>query len=160
MDIEFLMERLEQYILKDSPKLFGNRLVSDEEVRSQLIQLREAIPDEIFHARKIIQEREMILEQASEEAERIKADARVEAERAVSEHRLVDEARREAKRILQEAENEAKGLRADADEYVFDMLSQLQGELTRSLHVVENGLQRLETDRESTLRHREGPSQV
>ena len=153
MDIEFLMERLEQYILEESPKFFGNRLVSDEEVRSQLIQLREAIPDEIFHARKILQEREMILEQAREEAERIKADARVEVERAVSEHRIVDEARREAKRILQQAENEAEGLRADADEYVFDMLSQLQGELTRNLHVVENGLQRLETERETTLQH-------
>ncbi|MFP4393854.1 MAG: hypothetical protein ACLFTI_01210 [Anaerolineales bacterium] len=155
MDIEFLMERLEQYILEESPKFLGSRLVSDEEARSQLIQLREAIPDEIFHARKILQEREMILEQAREEAKRIKADARVEAERAVSEHRIAEEARREAKRILQQAGNEADGLRADADEYVFDMLSQLQGELTRNLHVVENGLQRLEAERETTLRHRE-----
>ncbi len=155
MDIEFLMERLEQYILEESPKLFGNRLVSDEEVRGQLIQLREAIPDEIFHARKILQQRDMVLEQAREEAERIKADARVKAERIVSEHRIAEEARREAKRILQKAENEAGSLRADADEYVFDMLSQLQGELTRNLHVVENGLQRLEAERETTLRHRE-----
>lgn len=155
MDIEFLMERLEQYILEESPKLFGNRFVSGDEVRGQLIQLREAIPDEIFHARKILQEREMILEQAREDAERIKADARVEVARVVSEHRIVDEAHREAKRILQRAEDEAAGLRADADEYVFDMLSQLQGELTRNLYVVENGLQRLETEREATLQRRE-----
>jgi hypothetical protein len=42
-------------------------------------------------------------------------------------------------------------LKREANEYVFDTLSQLQAELTRQLRVVENGLHRLEREREQML---------
>ncbi len=151
MDIVFLLERLEHYAFEECPKFLGNRMINDGELRSRLTQLKQAVPEEIQEAQRIIQQRDAVLAQAQQDAEEIRAQARVEAQKLVAEHVLVKEARQKAQDILRRAEHEADGLRADADEYVFDTLSQLQAELTRSLKVVENGLQKLEVDRERSL---------
>ena len=151
MDIEFLIERLERYILAESPKFLGSRVVNDDEVRSQLTQLREALPEEVRQARDLVQQRDAIVEDAHQQAEKILAQARVEAEELCAEHRLVHEARQKARGITRHAEKEAVTVRSEANEYVFDSLSQLQGELTRLLHVVENGLQQIESEREVAL---------
>ncbi|HNT74140.1 MAG TPA: hypothetical protein PKH77_03865 [Anaerolineae bacterium] len=155
MDIEFLIERLERYILVESPKFFGSRAVNDDEVRNQLTQIRQALPEEVRKAQEIVAQRDTLLSEARGEAERILAAARAESAELATEHRLVHEARQQARGIMRKAEQESVTLRADADEYVFDSLSQLQAELTRILHVVENGLQRLESDRERHLQAKE-----
>ena len=151
MDVEFLIERLERYILEESPKLFGVRAVNEDEVRTHLTQLRAAIPDEVPQAREIIAERDALLNAAHQEAHQIVTAARTKAEQLVTEHRLVQDARQQAEIIAKRAKRDAVVLRSDADEYVFNALSQLQAELNRLLHVVDNGLQKLEADREQTL---------
>lgn len=151
MDVEFLIERLERYILEESPKLFGVRAVNEDEVRTHLTQLRAAIPDEVLQAREIVAERDALLKAAHQEAQQILAAARTKAEQMVSEHRLVQDARQQAEIIAKRAKRDAVVLHSDADEYVFNALSQLQAELNRLLHVVDNGLQKLEADREQTL---------
>ena len=151
MDVEFLIERLERYILEESPKLFGVRAVNEDEVRVHLTQLRAAVPDEVLQAREVIAEREALLNAAHQEAQQILAAARTKAEQLITEHRLVQEARQQAEVIAKRAKRDAVVLRSDADEYVFNALSQLQAELNRLLHIVDNGLQKLETDREQVL---------
>ncbi len=151
MDVEFLIERLERYILEESPKLFGVRAVNEDEVRTHLTQLRAAIPDEIPQAREIVAQRDALLNAAHQEAQQILAAARTKAEQIVAEHRLVQEARQQAEIIAKRAKHDAVVLRSDADEYVFNALSQLQAELNRLLHIVDNGLQKLEADREQAL---------
>ncbi len=151
MDVEFLIERLEHYILEESPKFLGVRAVNEAEVRNHLTQLREAVPDEVQQARKVLLEREAILDAAREEAQRILATAQAKAEQLAAEHRLVQEARQQAETITRRAKHDAEALRADADEYAFNSLSQLQAELNRLLRVVENGLQKLEAEREQRL---------
>ncbi len=151
MDVEFLIERLERYILEESPKLFGVRAVNEDEVRTHLTQLRAAIPDEVPQAREIVAQRDALLNAAHQEAQQVLAAARTKAEQMVTEHRLVQEARQQAEIIAKRAKRDAVVLRSDADEYVFNALSQLQAELNRLLHIVDNGLQKLEADREQTL---------
>ncbi len=152
MDVEFLIERLERYILEESPKFLGVRAVNENEVRTHLTQLREAVPDEVLQARKIVQEREAILEAARQEAQRMITAAHAKAEQLMTEHRLIQDARQQADTIVRRAKHDALALRADANEYVFNSLSQLQAELSRLLRVVENGLQKLEADREQARR--------
>jgi cell division septum initiation protein DivIVA len=154
MDIIFLLERLERFILEESPKFLGNRTVNEEEVKQHLRALREAIPQEISEAKKIIQQHQAILDAAQDEAEQILAEARAEGEKMASDHQFVIDARRQANLIVNNARIEAERLMSDADEYVFDSLSQLQAELNRQIHVVENGLHRLESSRERKLDRR------
>jgi len=155
MDIEFLLRRLEQYILEESPKVFGTRLVNEDAIRSQLAQFREALPEEVQNAREIVQQKESLLDATRREAGQIIAKAQGDVERLAGEHQITQEARHQAQVILQRADREAARLRADADEYVFDALSQLQEEMTRILQVVENGLRKLESEREQDLQGRE-----
>jgi len=151
MDVEFLVERLEHFILEESPKLLGMRTVNEDEVRTHLTQLRAAIPEEVLRAREIVAERDALLNAAHQEAQQILTAARAKAEKLLTEHQLVQEARKQAEVIARRAKRDAIVLRSDADEYVFNSLSQLQAELNRLLHVVDNGLQKLEADREQAL---------
>ncbi len=156
MDIEFLIQRLEQLILKESPKLpFGARAVNEEQAQAQFKQLKESVPEEIRRARETNQQRDAILAQARQEAARILSEAQVEAQHLASEHKITQEARQQAALLRQQTEQECLILRADADEYVFDSLSHLQQELVRLGRIVENGLQKLETDREQRLQSAE-----
>ena len=159
MDLVFLIERLEKYVLEECPKvpLFsGSRAVNEEEARARLGQLREAVPHELTEAARILQERETLLAEADREGQQRIAAAQEEARRLVAEHRIMQEAKQQAAAARQRAEREAETLLADADEYVFDTLSHLQQELSRLLRVVDNGLQKMEADRERRLQLKSG----
>ncbi len=152
MDIEFLVERLEKYLLEESPRLpLGNRAVNEQELRNQLTELRHAVPADIARARELLHQRDAVLAQAQREADQIIAEAEATVQRLVGEHRVMQEAKQQATAMYQQAQTDAYTLRNDADEYVFNALSQLQGELARLQRVVENGLKQLETDRERRL---------
>jgi cell division septum initiation protein DivIVA len=154
VDIDFLIDRFEQYLLEESPKypLSGGRTVNEDEVRNWIAQLRDAIPQEVQRAHTILEQRDELFVEAKAQAQQIIADAEVEAERLTAEHRIVKDAKVKARQIREQAEKDAAALRADADEYVFNALSKLQEELSRSLRVVENGLSKLEVDREARLK--------
>ena len=153
MDIDFRITQLEDFILKDSPKIpfSGNRAINESDARNLLEQLRAALPEELSKAQQLLAQGESVLAQAREEAERIIAAAQEEARQMADEHRVMQEARHQAGIVRQRAHDEAIALRADADEYVFNMLSQLQQELARLQRTVDNGLQKLEADRELRL---------
>lgn len=153
MDIDFRIKQLEDFLLKDSPKIpfSGNRAVNEADARNLLEQLRAALPEELSKAQHLLEQGESVLTQAREEAERIIAAAQEEAQQMAGEHRVMQEARHQAGIVRQRAHDEAIALRADADEYVFNMLSQLQQELARLQRTVDNGLQKLEADRELRL---------
>ncbi len=157
MDIEFLIQRLEKYLLEESPKipLSGSRVINEEEIRAQLARLRETVPKDIARARDIVKQQDALLVQAQQSAAQVIEDAEQEVQRLVGEHRLVQEARQQSAIIRKRAIQEAVSLREDADEYVFNTLSQLQGEMARLQRVVDNGLQKLEADRERRLQDRE-----
>jgi cell division septum initiation protein DivIVA len=155
MDVDFLIDRLERYILEECPRFLGNRMVNEDEIRGHLAQLRQAVPEEVTQARRVVQESDAVVEAAHKRAEHIIEDARDEGVRLASSHQFVVDAQRQARMIVQEARQTSDRLRTDADEYVFNSLSQLQAELTRLLRVVENGLHRLEADHEASLNERE-----
>ncbi|MCJ7549869.1 MAG: hypothetical protein MUQ30_09335 [Anaerolineae bacterium] len=149
MDVDFLIDRLERYVVEECPRFLGNRMVNEDEMRGQLSQLRQAVPEQIEQARRIVQQRDAVVDDARHEADMIIAKAREEGQRMASSHQFVVDAQRQAKIIVQEARQISDRLKTDADDYVFNSLSLLQSELTRQLRVAENGLHRLEADREA-----------
>lgn len=125
MDIEFLIQRLERYILEENTKFLGMRLVNEDEARNLLTQLKEAVPQEVRQARELMEQRNSLLEAAHQEATRITNTAKAEAQKLATDHQITQEARHQAEVILRKAEREASSLRNDADEYVFESLSRL-----------------------------------
>ncbi|NLE44177.1 MAG: ATP synthase F0 subunit B [Chloroflexi bacterium] len=145
MDILHLVDRLEEVVKGSSRLLFGNiRLVDERQIWPLLDQMRISIPDEVRRAERIIREKERVLAQAHEEAERITTLARSEAAQLTAEHSIIQAAETRVAGIRERAEREIQTVRAEADEYAFNTLCNLEQELKRALTVIENGIQALE----------------
>ena len=93
-------------------------------------------------------ERDRIIAQAKEEAGRIIELARLEAEKLTGEHSIAVQAEVLAGTIEARARREADGVQREADEYVMEVLAQLETDLARTLTVVRNGIEKLQLDRQ------------
>ncbi len=150
MDIQHLVDSLEQ-ALNDSTRvpLSAYLIVNEEKVYSLLDQMRVAVPEEIRRANRIEAEKDRILAQAKEEAERIRELARQEASELVKRDAIVNAAQHRAENIVERARRDSEALRQDADVYIVDVLNRLEEDLTRTLQVVHNGMQKVEADQQA-----------
>jgi hypothetical protein len=153
MDIQHLVDRLEQ-ALNESTRvpLSAFIVVNEEKVYSLLDQMRVAVPEEIKRANRIEAEKERILAQAKEEAERIRELARQEANELVKRDAIVNAAQNRAEHIVEKARRDSEALRQDADVYIMEVLNRLEGDLMRTLKVVQNGLQKIQQDQAQAQR--------
>lgn len=149
--------------------LSPNRIFVDGERLARLLdQLRTAIPDEIREAKGVLQQREdilgaaedqanmlaqeaeqglndarqeaeAILNETREKAEQLTEEAEKDAQRRVTTHEIVRRAEERAVKLIEDAQRKADDARADADEYIFDVLSSLENELNRLLAVTRRG---------------------
>jgi hypothetical protein len=147
MDIQHLVDRLEQ-ALNESTRipLSAYLLVNEEKVYSLLDQMRVAVPEEIKRANRVEAEKDRILAQAKEEAERIRELSRQEAGELVKRDAIVNAAQHRAENIIERARRDAEALRQDADVYIVDVLQRLEQDLARTMNVVRNGLEKVQTE--------------
>jgi hypothetical protein len=78
--------------------------------------------------------------QANEEAARIRELAREKSETLVQRDAITQAAQARASSIVEQSRQEADSVRHDADQYVMDVLSDLEDALNRTLMVVRNGI--------------------
>lgn len=150
MDILHLIDRLEALLNEGRHLPLMKGVAIDEQRTWDIIdQMRIAIPEEVKKAKRVNQERDRIIAQAHEEASRIIELAREEASGLVSEHELARTAEGRAATIVERARHEAEAIKADADEYVMQVLSELDINLTKTLSVVRNGLAKLQAERQA-----------
>ena len=149
MDILHLVDRLEREIVQKSTliPLTVYRLVDEEHALELIDQMRISLPDEIKTAKRIYQERDRIIAQANEEASRLVELAQTEAADLVQRDAISGAADRRAETIIERAQRDAQVIKLESDEYVMQVLSELEAHLMRSLTVVQNGLDKLEEDR-------------
>ncbi|RMG86134.1 MAG: hypothetical protein D6712_08215 [Chloroflexi bacterium] len=141
MDIQHLVDRLED-LIDEGRHIFGTRLTMiDEERALEIIdQMRISIPEEIEKAARVLAERERILAQAHEEAARIVQQARQKGEALLDQESSVQAAQARANAIIEKAREDAATIARDADQYVLQVLAQLEQELLKNLSVVRNGI--------------------
>ena len=150
MDILYLIDRLEALLNEGRHLPLTKGVVVDEQRAWDIIdQMRIAIPEEIKKAKRVNQERDRVIAQAHEEAGRIIDLAREEASGLVSDHELTRGAESRAETIVERARRDAEVIKADADDYVMQVLSELDINLTKTLSVVRNGLAKLQAERQA-----------
>ena len=150
MYIQHLVDRLEQ-ALNESFRfpMSAYLFVNEDRVFNIIDQMRVAIPEEVKKANRIEAEKDRILAQAKEEAERIRELAKQEAAELVRRDAVTLSSQQRADNILERARREAEALRHDADAYVVEVLINLEEDLLRSLSVVRNGLNKVQTEPET-----------
>lgn len=148
MDILHLVDRLEQLVNEGRRLPLSNKVMVDEQKIWDLIdQMRIAIPEEVKKAKRTNQERDRIIAQAHEEAARLVDLKREEAAALVSEHDLTKAAELRAATIVERAQRDVESLRADADEYVLQVLGDMAARLEGALNEARNGIARVKSPR-------------
>ena len=141
-EIAVLLDQLESK-LKAAKRLPGD-------VMPIIDQIRGALEDEARAEGQLAAERDRTIALARQEAESIVAKASEEAQRLAAEQAIVQAAKAQAQAMQQEASAQADGIRSGADEYAFEVLCQLEQELSRTLTVIANGLRTLQDKRAGT----------
>jgi len=152
MDILHLVDRLEALITQSHLiPLTVYRLVDEDRALELIDQMRISIPDEVKKAKRIHQERDRIVAQAHEESSRLVALGQEEAAELVKRDVITAAAERRVQTIIERAQREALTIKMDSDEYVTQVLSELEASLMRSLTVARNGLAKLEMERQEIV---------
>ncbi len=147
MDILQLIDRLEELFNDAKAVPFTHNVVVDEDKMLELIdQMRIAIPEEVKKAQQIVAQRDRVMAQAQEESNRTLQLAREKADQLAQKDIITQEAQRRAEQILAQARAEAEGIRAEADNYVLDILMQLQDQVAKMSNQVNNGIRVLQED--------------
>ena len=141
MDIQHLVDRLEDLIDEGRHLPFSKFTMIDEERALEIIdQMRISIPEEIEKASRILAQRDRVLAQANEEAARLLQQARAKGEELLTEDVNVQSAQNMAANIIAQANQEVERIKADADQYVLNVLSKLEQSLQGNLNTVRNGI--------------------
>lgn len=177
MDILRLLDNLSETI--ERPKQLGPmtwRLDRDE-VAMQISKIRASLPTELKQAVQTVRETDRIidsaredaqvtLENAKREAERVMAEAHKEAEklieqaraqqeRMINESELMKLAKAQSEEIRNSADREAVQMRRGAESYAYDILTQLEGVVTKVMSAVERGKQEIDRSDHAVVQPRE-----
>jgi cell division septum initiation protein DivIVA len=152
MDILHLVDRLEELFNESRSIPFTHSVVVDEDRMLDLIdQMRVSIPEEIRKAQQILAQKDRLTAQAQEEANRTLGLAREKGEQLVERDNIVQAAQIRAEQILEQAREEVNITRREADDYVFESLSNFEMELERILNQVRNGIKTLQSEKPVTI---------
>jgi vacuolar-type H+-ATPase subunit H len=155
IDIVFLIERLETLVDEGWRIPLTSKIIINEDRYWDIVErMRASIPEDIKRAQTIEQERDRIIAQANEEAGRIIALARERAKELVANHEITKGAEERAEMLLERARQEAETFKADADDYVIEVLTKLEAELFDLLTTVRNGIMKIQRDRETAEERR------
>jgi hypothetical protein len=151
MDIQHLVDRLEDLIDEGRHLWMTKLTMVDEERALEIIdQMRISVPEEIEKANRIITQRDRLLAQANEEAARVVDLAREKSETLIQRDAVVQAAQNRAANIIEQARQDAESIRNEADNYVLEVLGELEGHLIKTLTVVRNGITKIQQDRDAS----------
>jgi cell division septum initiation protein DivIVA len=161
LDIQHLIDRLEELLTNGRHLPFTTMTLVDEQRALELIdQMRISIPEEIEKAKRVIRERDRVMAQANEEAARIRDLAREKSETLIQRDAITQAAQARAASIIEQSRREAHQIRSEADQYVLDVLNDLEDALMRTVSVVRNGISHVQVDAPEQLSHTGGETEI
>jgi cell division septum initiation protein DivIVA len=135
---EALLGELERVLKAGHRFPFGSRVMVDEdEIRGLIEDIRQALPADVLEARKVLDERDRVIDEARAEAERIVRDAQGYVQRLADESTVANQARQRADEILGRAEQSARDIRHGAREYADRVLADAAAAMERLLQQIE-----------------------
>ena len=114
-------------------------VVNRAEVLAQLDELRAMLPNELTHARQVLDDKAAVVAEGREEADQIIEAAKAERARMISRTEVMREATREADGLLTAARADAERMRLEIDDYVDGKLANFEVVLHKTLQAVEKG---------------------
>jgi cell division septum initiation protein DivIVA len=145
MTIDQLLDELDALLNEGARVPFTNKVVIEEDMLERVIdELRRTIPQEVAESRKILIERQAILEDAKKEAQHIMDQAKVYIAKLTDDSVITKMAQEQANEILHLARKTSKELQGEANSYAVDVLRQLEHNIERALEAVRQGRSNLQ----------------
>ena len=138
MNVEELLEMLEETLEAGTivPFSASKRMVDVDRMRDIIDEVRNNLPDEIRESKKIVNDREQIMQNARIESENIIQQARARV--LTSEQEIVKRSQQHAAEILSAAQKSAKELTRKATLYCETILKNSEEVLGRSMADIKN----------------------
>ncbi|MBD5559819.1 MAG: hypothetical protein HDQ87_05610 [Clostridia bacterium] len=134
---DLLNEILEELDRSTKQRFGARRTIDTEFIIDILQQIRQALPDEIVEAQKIIESRQRLMLQAHERADDIVTEAEEQVRDSVETHRVTKLAREKSEQLLQEARREAFEIRVAANDYAIEVLDDVSGYLSEYRAIIK-----------------------
>ncbi|MEN6462750.1 MAG: hypothetical protein ABFC94_15450 [Syntrophomonas sp.] len=141
MEIFRILDELE-LMIKDSKKVpfsSGKALIESNRFLDRLDRIRAILPEELENARRLISDKDRIVNDACVEAEKYVEQSRDRAARMIDDNEITKNAMNVAEEIVNKAEQVAQEIRRDANEYAEGVLSHMEIVLRRGLDAVSQG---------------------
>lgn len=135
MNIDDILEMLDDLLDKAPTVPFSGKkvVVESDKIRDLLNEIRLNLPQEIKHAKLIVQDRQTIISDAKKEADEVVRRAEERAKSIVSNDEIVKQAKQRGTEILNQSQSKAKEIRSATNEYIDNILNQTEELLTTSL---------------------------
>ena len=126
-----------------SMPMSSSAVVNRAELLSLLDELGAALEHAFVESRRVVADREGVVDEGRKEADLIVHEAENERDRLVSTTEVYRLAQHQAEKLLADAQAETDALRAETDEYVDAKLANFEITLERTLDAVKRGRERL-----------------
>jgi hypothetical protein len=118
-------------------------VINRAQVLDLLDDLKRGLPEEMDQARRVLADRESVLEDGRREAERLLERTRSERESIIGNTDVSREARGAAEHLLAEARREAEKMRMEAEDWVDQKLANFEVVLTKTIQAVGRGREKM-----------------
>lgn len=148
MEIFRILDELE-LMIKDSKKVpfsSGKAMIESNRFLDRLDRIRAILPEELETARRVINDKDRIVNDACAEAEKFVEQSRDRAARMLDDNEITKNAMSVAEEIVNKAEQVAQEIRRDANEYAEGVLSHMEIVLRRGLEAVVQGKEDINKD--------------
>ncbi len=138
MKYEGLIEEIRMEVETGAKVPFSNtRMVDSEKLLNLIDDLLEILPAELTEADSVVRHQTEIIQEAQTQAAQIVADAETRAAQLVEEHAVTQEAYKQAGEIVQDAQNSAAEVRESANQFLNDVMADLESSVQRVLTQVQ-----------------------
>jgi cell division septum initiation protein DivIVA len=143
LDLLSLLDQLQE-LVESAPRLpLSDRVVVSADWLLDLLDaIRNAIPQDVIEAERLLQDRQGVLAGAREEANRLLEQAREQSKFMLQEHHIIKAAEMRAERLVNQARREAEEITASADDYVQKLFSRCEDELDHLIGEVRKTAER------------------
>ncbi len=136
LTLQDMIDRVDQ-VRERSPRLFGYRIVKDEELASAVAHLRTAFPEQVRNACALLEQRDALMSDARRQYSRMIEEGQRSHDDLVADNEIVRSAAAERERMMAEVAAARKTAEHKADGYSLKMLEQLEQILTRLTETVK-----------------------
>lgn len=144
-----ILDEMESLLVEAAKVPFTNKLIIEEDDLGRLMdELRETVPGEIVEAKRILAERQRILDEAQREAQTIIDQAKSYISKLTDENIITRQAQEQANEIIQQAQKEARELHNQALIYASEVFKHIEANLEKALEVIRQGYGSLQQSRQ------------